>query len=261
MKTSPDSLRLFNITISNLKFEQFCEQINDHIKQGQHGYVLTPNVNHVCLCHRDPHFHEIYQHALHAIPDGTPIMWAASLLGTPLHEKLSGSDMVPKLSAYAAKNDLSVYFLGGSPGTAEQTAKALKIKHPKLTIAGTDCPAYGFEKDPRLLQETIDKVSLAKPHICFIALGSPKQEYFMYQHQNELGAAITIGVGASFDFMAGRIKRAPYWLQSIGLEWFWRLAMEPRRLWKRYLVEDVIFFKLLWNEFKKHKHPNASQSS
>ena len=261
MDNQPNSHHLFGITISNLRFEQFCTEIKQFVQSGNTGYVVTPNVNHICLCHRDPQFNQVYQDAWHAIPDGTPILWAASLLGKPLQEKLSGSDMVPKLSAYAAENDLSVYFLGGTPGTAEKTAQTLKEKHPNLTIAGHHCPPYGFEKDPEQLQQTLNTVNQTKPHLCFIALGSPKQEIFMHNYQQELGANITIGVGASFDFMAGRIKRAPHWLQAIGLEWLWRLSMEPRRLWRRYLVEDIIFFKLLWKELRNNKQPNASKSS
>jgi N-acetylglucosaminyldiphosphoundecaprenol N-acetyl-beta-D-mannosaminyltransferase len=247
------SAQLFGIAITNRTYEDVCDQLDRHIATGNAGFVVTPNVNHVCLCYRNPVFKEAYQRAFLALPDGIPILWASRLLGVPLKVKLSGSDMVPRLCAFAAEQGYSVFFLGGAPGTADRSAEIMKERHPALKVAGTYCPPFGFEKDPAQLAETLAAVREAAPVFCFVALGSPKQELFMANHHEQLGAQVSIGIGAAFDFISGRVKRAPVWMQHAGLEWLWRLLQEPRRLWRRYLVEDLVFFKILWRELRDQR--------
>jgi len=217
------------------------------------GYIVTPNVNHVCLLQRDAAFREAYTSAFLALPDGVPIMWAARLFGRPLPQKLSGSDLVPELTAFAAQSGMSVYFLGGLPGSAEKAVARLQQQHPALQVAGVYCPPFGFERDPDALELTLARVDAAKPDLCFIALGSPKQELFMHRYHRRMGATVCVGVGAAFDMLSGRVQRAPRWLQASGMEWLWRLAQEPRRLWRRYLVEDTLFFRLLWREWLRQR--------
>lgn len=251
---------MFGISISNIDFDGVCDRIESRIAHRTPGYVVTTNVNHVCLCHRDGVFRAAYEDAFLAITDGVPLIWASWLLGRPLRKKLSGSDLVPWLSEFAAKKNHSVFLLGGTPGTAHETAGTLQRKNPNLQIAGVHCPPYGFEHDPEELQRTLEKIQAAKPDILFVALGSPKQELWMQKHYQTIDVPVSIGVGATFDFISGRVKRAPAPLQQLGFEWLWRLAMEPRRLWRRYLMEDTLFFKLLWQEFRKGRRAAASQS-
>lgn len=249
----PRRIALLGVEIDDLVFEEFAACLSERIRTRIPGYIVTPNTDHVCRCGRDPKFKDAYEGAAYVLVDGVPLMWAARLLGVPLREKLSGSDMLPKLAELAAREGFSVYFLGGMPGTAQKTALRFKERFPALDLAGWDCPEMGFEKKPKLLRATLDKLRAAKPDICFVGLGCPKQEYWMQENLAESGATVMIGIGGAFDFESGRVRRAPRWLQSIGCEWLWRLLHEPRRLWRRYLVEDLIFFRLLWNDWRKYR--------
>ena len=259
MEAQPDSIKLFDTAITNLSFEEVCDRIEQHVKSGRTGYIVTPNVDHMCQCYRNPRFRKAYDDAFLALPDGVPILWASKLCGTPLRHKLSGSDMVPLLCEFAARKGFSVFFFGGAPNTAAASAKALKRQHPHLEIAGVSCPPYGFEKDPQSIQAVIAHLRSVKPDICFVGLGSPKQELWLYEHHQATGVPVSMGVGGTFDFISGRIRRAPRWMQRAGLEWLWRLAMEPRRLGRRYLWEDLVFFKLLWRQLRKARQKEAAR--
>lgn len=236
-----------------LGFDEVYACIAARIRARRPGFIVTPNVNHVCLCDRDDRFRAVYEDAFLALPDGVPIILASRMMGTPLPQKLSGSDMVPALCARAAEDGFSVYFLGGTPGTADRTAELMRERHPALKVSGTCCPDYGFERDPEKQQRVIEDLRRTQPDICFVALGSPKQEYWMADHYRDAGAIIYMGVGATFDFMSGRVRRAPRLFQRIGLEWLWRVAMEPRRLWRRYLVEDLVFFKIFARQLQRRR--------
>lgn len=251
----PSEVPLFGIHMTSLDFEGVCGRIIDRIRSAQPAFIVTPNVNHVCSCARNPEFRAAYQRAFLALPDGAPIILASRLLGRPLKQKLSGSDMVPALCALAAREGFSVYFLGGTPGTAEKTAEIMASRNPGLRVAGHYCPDYGFEHDPAQAAAANDAVRAAAPDICFVALGSPKQELWMAANCAAAGACIYMGVGATFDFISGRVRRAPRWMQAAGLEWLWRVAMEPRRLWRRYLVEDIVFFRIFLREFLARRGP------
>lgn len=261
MPEGNDTVEMFGMAISNVTFEEVCGRIAQRVARRDPGFVVTPNVNHVCLNHRDPAFREAYREAFLALPDGKPVMWASRLFGVPLQQKLSGSDMVPRLTRFAAGRGFSVFFFGGSPGTAERAAEILQRENPGLRVAGCHFPPFGFETDPELSAAAVEAVRAAAPDICFVALGSPKQELWMRDRHRECGVPVCIGVGASFDFISGRIRRAPRWLQEIGFEWLWRLIMEPRRLWRRYLVEDSFFLLLLWREYFAQRRRRAARGT
>lgn len=254
----PESVTLFGIKISNLDFEGACNRLEEGIASKTSGFVVTPNVDHVCKCYRMPAFREMYGRATLVFPDGVPIMWASRLLRRPLRNKLSGSDMVPRLCAFAAEKGYSVFFFGGSPGTCEQAAHRMKTEYPALRVAGTYCPEFGFENKPEQLDAAVEAVRSSGADLCFIALGTPKQEFFMDQHHAEMNT-ILMGVGGTFDFLSGRVRRAPGWMQRAGLEWFWRLMLEPRRLWRRYLWEDLGFIKILLHELVTTRPPTPSR--
>lgn len=139
-------------------------------------------------------------------------------------------------------------FPRGRPGTAAKSAEVLKARYPKLIMAGTYSPDVGFEKNPVLNNKIIHMIQNARPDILFIGLGTPKQENWADQYKDLYRVPVSIGIGASFEFIAGMVKRAPVWMQKSGLEWFWRLMLEPRRLWKRYLIDDMRFFWLVLNQ-------------
>jgi len=252
-----EHVELFGITVSNLTFEQVCASVAERIQEGRPGYIVTPNVDHVCRCSKDAAFLEAYQGAFLVLPDGMPIMWAARLLGKPLVEKLSGSDMVPRLSAFAAREGYDLFFLGAARGVAAEAARLLEGHYAGLRVVGVYSPPMGFESDPTACAEVVRRLREAKPDICFVALGSPKQELWMHKYVEACGVPVIVGIGAGLDFVAGRVRRAPVWLQRSGAEWLWRLCHEPRRLWRRYLVEDMYFFRLFWREYRKQRVSQA----
>ncbi|MBN2309290.1 MAG: WecB/TagA/CpsF family glycosyltransferase [Candidatus Hydrogenedentes bacterium] len=245
-----ETVQLFGMTFDNITFEEVRHRIAERIESGAPGYVVTPNVDHVCRYHRDEAFRNAYQEAFLVLADGMPIMWASRLLRKPICAKLSGSDLVPLLSEFAAQRGYSVFYFGAAAGVAAEAADRLCQKYAGLKVAGVYSPPMHFEKDPEARAEASRRIREASPDICFVALGSPKQEYWLHQHARETTARVCLGIGAGLDFAAGRVRRAPVWVQNVGLEWAYRLAREPRRLWHRYLVEDMLFFGLVWREWR-----------
>lgn len=230
------------VLIDNVTTAETTEAIVGLIAAGGPACVVTPNVDHIVKVRRDPEFAEICRTAALVLADGMPLLWAARFLGTPLKEKISGSDLFPELCALSARKGYGVFFLGGRPGAANVAAEQLTARYPGLRVVGTCCPPFGFEHDQVWNEQIIAMVRSARPHILFLALGTPKQEKWIRRHQAACGVPVAIGVGASVDFVAGVVRRAPRWMQRAGLEWLWRLLQEPRRLWRRYLVEDPKFF-------------------
>jgi N-acetylglucosaminyldiphosphoundecaprenol N-acetyl-beta-D-mannosaminyltransferase len=187
----------------------------------------------------------MYKKAALVLPDGMPLLWAGRFLGTPLKAKISGSDLFPKLCGSAAQEGYRVFFLGGREDAALKAADELKRISPNLKVAGVYSPPFGFEKNEVEVENIIRMINKACPDILFVGLGSPKQEKFIFRFKDRLKVPVSIGIGVSFEFIAGMVKRAPVWMQYAGLEWFWRLLMEPKRLWKRYLIDNPVFFLLI----------------
>jgi len=211
-------------------------------------YVVTPNAHHILLLQKDAHFREIYQNAFLVVADGVPLVWASKFLGEPLPGRVNGTDLFERLCEVASEKGLRVFMLGGRPGAADSAAQILQHKHPGLNIVGTYCPPYGFEADTAEMALINTKIRAAEPHILFVGLGAPKQEYWMYANCQQIDVPISLGIGVSFELVSGMVTRAPRWMQKLGLEWFFRLIVEPRRLWKRYIIGNPSF---LWLVFKQ----------
>lgn len=213
---------------------------------GRGGMVVTPNLDHLHRCLHDIAFAAMVSEADLVLADGMPLVWAARLQGTPLPQRVAGSNLITSLSEGAAQAGRSVFLLGGSPGTAEGAARVLSAKFPSLRVVGTLCPPVGFENDAGMMTEIIQAISAARPDIVFVALGSPKQERLIVKLRPLLPRSWWLGVGISFSFLCGDVRRAPQWMQKCGLEWVHRLVQEPRRLFRRYVVVGIPFaFSLL----------------
>lgn len=261
MSEREETALLFGMPFSILDFDGVCAAVDARIASSEPGFIVTPNVNLVCTYQRDATFRASYPRAFLWLPDGKPLMWVAHLLGVRLGEKLSGSDMVPWLSAHAAKHGYPVYFLGGLPGSAEVAAQRLRQRHPGLKVAGTYCPPRGFEHSAEENGKTIAQVRESGAKICFVALGTPKQENWLADHVQELGVPVCMGVGAALDILSGKLRRAPRWVQQAGMEWSWRLMQEPRRLWRRYLVEDMMILPLLLRELTRSRRAREAKDT
>lgn len=243
-----DRLRLGWLEVDRVTFGGALDRIHDLVTAGGGGLVFTPNVDHVVLAERHPEFRAAYAAAALSLADGTPIVWAARLLGQPLPERVAGSDLVWPLAERAAAAGWRVYLLGAGPGVADEAAARLRGRLG-LQVVGTDSPRIRLD-GPDDSAAALERVRSARPHLLLVGLGAPKQEIWLHRHRAALGGVVSLGVGAGLDFVAGRVPRAPRWMSRAGLEWLFRLSREPRRLWRRYLVDDPRFLAVLWRAWR-----------
>ena len=252
MKIIENKVRILSVQVDNFNTNEAIKRIEVLIKEGKPQFVVTPNVDHIVKLQNDTEFRQIYENASLVLADGMPLIWASKFLGTSLKEKISGSDLFPKLCKVAAEKGYKLFFLGGRQGAAAKAADVLKAKYPAIQIVGVYCPPFEFENDEVENKKIVEMIKTAKPDILFVGVGSPKQEKWIYKHKDEYQVPVSIGIGATFDFVSGMLKRAPVWMQKSGLEWFWRLMMEPKRLCKRYLLDDMKFFWLVLKQKLNH---------
>jgi N-acetylglucosaminyldiphosphoundecaprenol N-acetyl-beta-D-mannosaminyltransferase len=242
-------LEIGHIGIDVMTFAEALDEIERLVIAGQGGMVFTPNVDHVVNAQSNLAFRHAYQSADLTLVDGQPLVWASRLLGNPLPEKISGSDLVMPLLRRAAHRGWRVYLLGAGPGVAERAAKLLREKCG-VNVVGTSAPTIEIGNTAENARVAA-RMRLERPDLVLVALGSPKQELFIHQVAAEVKPAVLLGIGASLDFMVGAAKRAPQWMSRAGLEWLYRLAREPRRMWRRYLVNDVKFFGVLLRDVQE----------
>ncbi|MBB5032221.1 WecB/TagA/CpsF family glycosyltransferase [Prosthecobacter vanneervenii] len=237
---SGPSLSILGVPFDNVTTGQTLEVIAGMIASRKPHYIATANVDFTALALCDEDLRRILLDAHLVVCDGMPLVWASRWLGNPLPERVAGSDLVPKLLEMAQERNWSVFFLGGQKEVAEMAVRKVREKHPDLRIAGMLSPPFKplLEMDHASICAQIRSTN---PDLLFVSFGCPKQEKWIAMNYLQAGAPVTIGVGATIDFLAGHMKRAPRWMQMIGLEWLYRLLQEPRRLFKRYATDFVVF--------------------
>lgn len=238
-------MRFLNTEVDNLTMDEAICKINELIINKKPSYVVTPNVDHIVKLEEDKEFQNVYKNADLILTDGMPLIWISKLKKNPIKEKVSGSDLFPKVCEMAAQKGYKVFLLGAAEGIAAKAAKNLELKYEGLNIVGTYSPSYGFEKNNEEINRIIHMINELKPDILAVGLGAPKQEKFIYKYKNNLNVSVSLAIGASIDFEAGNINRAPKWMQNSGLEWFYRMIKEPERMFKRYLVDDMKIIKII----------------
>jgi N-acetylglucosaminyldiphosphoundecaprenol N-acetyl-beta-D-mannosaminyltransferase len=255
--TSPSESRrtitLLGVKLDHVREDQCVDAVLNGLKKGTGGWIVTHNLDHMCRLMRDSEFAELCDPAELRVADGMPLVWAAKLQGTPLPERVPGSGLILSLSQAAGAAHRSVFLLGGTPGTADLAGKELARRFPGLRIAGVACPDVGFEDDEEQMRLLREQVASSAADIIYVALGSPKQERFIAQFRDALPSAWWVGVGISFSFITGEVRRAPQWIQNCGLEWTHRLVQEPRRLAKRYLLDGIPFAVVLFAEVTRQR--------
>jgi N-acetylglucosaminyldiphosphoundecaprenol N-acetyl-beta-D-mannosaminyltransferase len=236
--SKPRKVVIDDVAFDALHEHEVVTHVFDALEYGEGGNVVTPNVDILRQLQR-PELQQLAVDAELVVPDGMPIVWASRIRGAVLPERVAGSSLIWSLSEEAARTGRSVYLLGGAEGIAERAAHKLRAAIPDLEIAGWACPPMGFEQSEAQLAELSATVREARPDIVFVALGFPKQERLMIRLRRDLPGTWFVGCGGTLTMVAGEVTRAPVWVQRSGLEWLHRLAMEPSRMAKRYLVHDA----------------------
>jgi len=246
------ALTIGTLRVDSVTRDEAIDAVEALVRGGEGGAVFTPNVDHVVLADGDARMRAAYARVSLSLADGMPLVWASRLLGHAVPEKVSGSDMVPRVLARAAERGWRVYFLGGAPGVAALARDKLREALPRLQVVGVDAPRIDIDEPATSQSALLERIRAVSPHLVLVALGAPKQEIWIDLVRDHLRPAVLFGVGASLDFVAGTIPRAPPWMSDWGFEWLFRLTREPRRLWRRYLVRDPKFVLIvgrgLWHK-------------
>lgn len=235
---------ILGVGFDNLTMDETVAEAKRILDRGETCYCVTPNPEIVYEARQDEGFRKLLNGAALVLPDGVGIILGARILKTPLREKVSGVDFAERLAALLEAEGKPLYLLGGKPGVAELAAEKLRERYPGLEICGI---SDGYFQDETPIMESI---RAAKPAVLFVCLGSPKQEHFMRDHLGDLESCLMVGLGGTLDAFAGTVKRAPHWMQKLGLEWFYRLIKEPRRF-KRQLRLPKFVFAVLGKRLKR----------
>jgi N-acetylglucosaminyldiphosphoundecaprenol N-acetyl-beta-D-mannosaminyltransferase len=239
-------INVIGTTIDALNLEEAVQQICQWLDDESTGrYVCVTDVHCIMQSYRRPEVRSAYNSASLCVPDGMPLTWVGRALGQRTMGRVYGPDLMLRLLEIAAREGYTNFFYGGAEGVAEDLKRLTTMRLPDLKVVGTYCPPFrSLTRDER--EVLISTVNAVKPDLLWIGLGAPKQELFMKEYHDVLRAKVMIGVGAAFDFHTGRVRQAPRWMMRIGLEWFFRLCMEPRRLAPRYVRNNPAF---IWHVF------------
>ena len=237
---------LLNTYINNATMPETVAAIEQMITTDKKSYVVAINVDVVVKIEEDPYLKKVVDNADMVLVDGKPLVWISKLHGKPLKAKISGSDLVPLLCEVAAEKGYRIFIIGGKDGIAEQAKEKLESRLPQIKIVGTYAPPFGFEKNESELDKINQMISAVHPDLLIACFGCPKQEKWIYENIEKYDAKVSICAGATVDFLAGRVKRAPRWMREYGLEWFYRFLKEPKRMFRRYFVDDTKIVKLIF---------------
>lgn len=234
------NIRILNIDILNIK-------LNNLLNNFKRGVVFTPNVDHLIMLQRDKEFYDCYQEADYLVCDSKLVQIASSFLGVKIIEKISGSDFFPAFYTHHKDNEsIKIFLLGAMDNIAEKATKNINESVGRKIIVDYLSPSYGFETNKEECQNIINQINRSNATVLAVGVGTPKQEKWIIKYKDQMpNIKIFMAIGATIDFEAGQIKRSPRWMSNMGIEWLYRLLSEPRRLWKRYLIDDIPFFYLI----------------
>ncbi len=243
---------VLGVGISALNLDLAADEITRAVADRRKGYICVTGVHGVSEAQTDPAFRRILNRAFLNTPDGMPMVWMGRAQGFNHMGRVYGPDLMLRLCEESPRRGITHFLYGGAPGVADQLRSRLEARFPGLKIVGVYVPPFRpLNADEEA--ELVRQVAAAKPDLFWVGLSTPKQEKFMTEYWQKLDATIFLGVGAAFDFHAGTVKQAPFWMQRSGLEWFYRLCSEPRRLWKRYLKNNPLFVLRAFAQFTRLK--------
>ncbi len=239
-----DTVALFGLPITNVNMVQAVGRVEQYIQSGKVHQIATANLDFARNALRDPYLHRIICECSMVLPDGAPMLWASNMFGAPLQERVTGVDLVPELAKLSAERGHGIYFLGSSEESSQSAISLLMKRYPKMNIVGRSCPPIApldQMDDAKMLRE----IHQAKPAIIFIGFGNPKQEIWIHRNKERLPPSVVIGIGGALDMIAGKLRRAPRWVQTLQMEWMYRMAQEPGRLMPRYARDAKALFSHL----------------
>ncbi|MFH7244328.1 MAG: WecB/TagA/CpsF family glycosyltransferase [Spirulina sp.] len=242
---------ILNTRIDATSYGDACDRIQAWAEAQRSGYVVAANVHVVMTAYFDPAYQQVVNQAALVTPDGMPLVWGLRQLGMAGQPRVYGPDLMLAWCERAAQTGLPIYLYGGTEATLLKLTESLQHQFPGLVIAGAYAPPF------RLLSPQEEAADIARIHdsgarVVFVGLGCPKQEQWMHRQQGHL-QAVMIGVGAAFAFFSGEVSQAPRWIMKLGLEWLYRFSQEPRRLWRRYLVNNPLFVLLFGLQLLRHR--------
>ena len=235
---------ILGVGVNTINMPQAVEKIEELVCRGRSHYVCVTGVHGVVESQRDARLRQIHNAASLVTPDGMPLVWASHMMGYRWVDQVCGSDLMLEVCKRTVSKGYRHFLYGGAPGVPERLAERLRKQIPGLQICGVYSPPYR-ELTNQEDEEIVRLINEANPHIVWVGLSTPKQEYWMSRQVGNLNSSLMIGVGAAFDFHAGLKPRAPVWMRHCGLEWLFRLCCEPKRLWRRYLFSIPLFAKLI----------------
>lgn len=235
---------LFGLKFRRIDLDGVVKWVAEKINEDNSYAIHTVNVDHLCIRDHDTKFGQSMKSADLLVADGMPLVWYSRLVASPLPERITGVDLSYRLCELSRQLDLRIFLLGARPGVAEKAINKLVDQYGDVNIGGFYSPSREEILNEEKSIEIIQDIKRSGSNVLLVAFGAPLQEIWINQYRNELKGIVSIGVGATLDFMAGNVKRAPTWVQHIGFEWLFRLISEPRRLVKRYLIRDLIFFRI-----------------
>jgi N-acetylglucosaminyldiphosphoundecaprenol N-acetyl-beta-D-mannosaminyltransferase len=242
-----DRVVIWGLPLARLDHAGTLDQVDRLIDRGRPAFFITANLHYAMLTGRDPRLAAVNRKAAFLVADGMPLVWRSRLGSRPLPARVAGADLIYSLCRRAAQRGYRVFFLGGAPGVAEETARRLSERYAGLQVAGVEAP----ELDRLSVSEhdaLVERIRRSGADLLLVAFGQPKGELWLAENCPRLGVPACVQVGSSFDFVAGRVPRAPKWLRRIGLEWAYRLLREPGRLAGRYLGDGLFLVKALWRD-------------
>lgn len=245
MAAIPPRVNVLGVGVHSLNLSTAVAALGEAIAKRNGGYVCVTGVHGVCEAQDNPAFRDILNRAFLNTPDGMPMVWIGKATGFREMSRVYGPDLLLDVCSASETAGWSHFFYGGGPGTADALAAVLQAKFPKLRVAGTYMPPFR-PLTPGEFSEFQARISALRPDIIWVGLSTPKQELFMSASFAALGVPVMIGIGAAFDLISGRVKQSPRWIQRSGFEWLYRLVMEPRRLWRRYLRNNPLFLWLFF---------------
>lgn len=252
-------IELLGVQIDNVTYDDVLKRIEEMIHARTPQQIVSPAIDQIIQARRDQEFEQVISESALVVADGISVTAAAWLHKTPLKQRVTGADLVPKVCELAAKKGFSIFFLGGDEGIADQVAVIMQEQYPGLQVAGTYCPPYRFEDNPEIESTVISKIKESKPDVLFTALSSPRQEKWIRRRKEQLGVPVSFGVGGAFNFITGNEKRAPVWMQKLGIEWLFRMCQRPSTIGKRLLRSSPAYFMLLIDRLSYAKQKQVTR--